>query len=130
MSGEMEVKGPRKSLKLRRSLFPNVPPFVQFEDSSDLVTEKLQSLKAEPLDDEKPCQVWNMWIPYINQTVVRTVEQAGYRVARVEMVWFGDSDDTAVFRYPAGSMASCREGYGTLLMDLPRKMTFSTWMEW
>ena len=126
MSREMEVEGPRKSLKLRRSLFPNVPPFVQFEDSSDLVTKKLQSLKEEPLDDEKPCQVWNMWIPYINQTVVRTVEQAGYRVARVEMVWFGDSDDTAVFRYPAGSMASCREGYGTLLMDLPRKMTFNT----
>ena len=72
-----------------------------FEDSSDLVTDKLESLKTESFEDIKPCQVWNMWIPYINQTVVMTVEQAGYRVARVEMV-----------RYPAGSMASCREGMG------------------
>ena len=87
MSGKMEVNGPRKSLKLRRSLFPNVPPFVQFDDSSALVTDKLESLKTESSEDEKPCQVWNMWIPYINQTVVRTVEQAGYRVARVGRVW-------------------------------------------
>ena len=50
------------------------------------MTDKLESLKTGSSEDENPCQVRNMWIPYINQTVVRTVEQAGYRVARVEMV--------------------------------------------
>ena len=85
----MEAKKFRKSLRLRSSIFPNVPPFVHFEDSSHLVTDKLESLKPGSTDDEDPSIVWNMWIPYVNPTVVKTVEQAGYKVAKVEKSFFG-----------------------------------------
>ena len=85
----MDGSNLRKDVKLRSSLFPNVPPFAQFEDSSHLVSEKLESSQPESECGEAYL-VWNMWIPSINQTVVKTVEQAGYRVARVGRVWFGN----------------------------------------
>ena len=85
----MEAKKFRKSLRLRSSIFPNVPHFVHFEDSSHLVTDKLESLKPGFTDEEDPSIVWNMWIPYVNPTVVKTVEQAGYKVAKVEKFFFG-----------------------------------------
>ena len=43
----MEGSNLRKDAKLRRSLFPNVPPFVQFEDSSHLVSEQIESSQPE-----------------------------------------------------------------------------------
>ena len=77
----MEHKG-EKALKIRISIFPNVPPFVQFENPAHLVTEKLESLKPQSGDDN-PSHVWHMWLPHINQTVVRAVEQAGFQVSRI-----------------------------------------------
>ena len=77
----MEESCPGNCPKLRSSLFANVPPFVQFYDSSSLVSEELEISDTD--DGEAGSLVWAMWLPSINQTVVRTVQEAGYRVARV-----------------------------------------------
>ena len=67
------------------------------------------------------CLVWNMWLPSINQTVVKTVEQAGYTVAKVGRIEYWVIINHSVFRYHPGTMASYRGVCGTLLMDLQRR---------
>ena len=100
----------------RAPLLPLCPAFVQFTDCSRLVTAKLESVpqlrgEAEQemvrgvldiyistypgylhiyiswISTNPLTQVWHMWLPHVNPTVVKTIQSAGFCLARVTTTW-------------------------------------------
>ena len=67
---------------LRKSVHPEFPACVYFTNVSDQVSEKLESTKDVP-EDVSEDLLFHMFIPAINQTVVKTVQSAGFFVERV-----------------------------------------------
>ena len=82
----------------RAPLLPLCPDFVQFTDCSSLVTAKLESVPQLQGEAEQEMvrgvldiytsthpltQVWHMWLPHVNPTVVKTIQSAGFCLARV-----------------------------------------------
>ena len=67
---------------LRKSVHPEFPACVYFTNVSDQVSEKLESTKDVP-EDVSEDLLFHMFIPAINQTVVKTVQSAGFSVGRV-----------------------------------------------
>ena len=67
---------------IRKSVRPEFPGCVKFTNVSDQVSEKLESTKDVP-EDVSGDLVFHMFLPAINQTVVKTVQSAGLFVHRV-----------------------------------------------